>query len=137
VEVSRHYGLSQKEQAILLAKFPDENTVITNKQLADRAIEDDQLPSDAETVRRQLWTIYNKRFCPKENCEGFPEYNQPGSVTKDNGFLVWLKQRYLNWLPTLGSNIIVDAPSRAFSPLKRTLAISPEINFRAGFAAYR
>ena len=26
---------------------------------------------------------------------------------------------------------------RLSSPLKRTLAISPEINFRAGFAAYR
>jgi GTPase SAR1 family protein len=115
VEVSRHYGLSQKEQAILLAKFPDENTVITNKQLADRAIEDDQLPSDAETVRRQLWTIYNERFCPKENREYFPGYDQKGSSAKDGAFLVWLKQKYLNWLPTLGSNIIVDAPSHAFS----------------------
>jgi hypothetical protein len=26
---------------------------------------------------------------------------------------------------------------RLFSPLQRTLAISPEIDFRAGFAAYR
>jgi hypothetical protein len=26
---------------------------------------------------------------------------------------------------------------RLFSPLKRTLAISPEFKFRAGFAAYR
>jgi hypothetical protein len=115
VEVSRHYGLSQKEQAILLAKFPDENTVITNKQLADRAIEDDQLPSDADTVRRQLWTIYNERFCPKENRDYFPGYNQKGNSAKDGAFLVWLKQRYLNWLPTLGSNIIIDAPSCAFS----------------------
>jgi hypothetical protein len=112
MEVSRQYGLSQKEQAILLAKFPDEDTVRTNKQLADRAIEDDQLPSDAETVRRQLWTIYNERFCPKEKRDYFPGYNQKGNSAKDGAFLVWLKQKYLNWLPTRGSNIIVDAPSR-------------------------
>jgi hypothetical protein len=110
--------LSQKEQAILLAKFPDENTVITNKQLADHAIEDDQLPSDAETVRRQLWTIYNKRFCPKENCEGFPEYNQPGSVTKDNGFLAWLKQNYSEWLKTHSSDSVIydRSPASASNP---------------------
>ena len=114
VEVSRQYGLSQKEQAILLAKFPDEDTVRTNKQLADRAIEDDQLPCDAETVRRQLWTIYNERFCPKENREYFPDYNKKGNSAKDAAFLVWLKQKYLNWLPPLGSNIIIDAPSPAF-----------------------
>lgn len=95
-EVSRQYGLSQKEQAILLAKFPDEDTVRTNKQLADRALEDDQLPCDAETVRRQLWTIYNERFCPKENREYFPGYNQKGSSAKDADFLTWLKQKYLN-----------------------------------------
>jgi hypothetical protein len=96
VEVSRQYGLSQKEQAILLAKFPDEDTVRTNKQLADRAIEDDQLPCDAETVRRQLWTIYNERFCPKENREYFPGYNKKGNSAKDADFLTWLKQKYLN-----------------------------------------
>ncbi len=96
VEVSRQYGLSQKEQAILLAKFPDEDTVRTNTQLADRALEDDQLPSDAETVRRQLWTIYNERFSPKENREHFPGYNQKGSSAKDKDFLTWLKQKYLN-----------------------------------------
>jgi hypothetical protein len=107
--------LSQKEQAILLAKFPDEDTVRTNKQLADRAMEDNQLPIVEETVRKQMWTIYNKRFCPKENCEGFPEYNQPGSAAKDNAFLVWLKQKYLNWLPTLTS-LPSDPPP---PPLKR------------------
>jgi hypothetical protein len=118
VEVSRQYGLSQKEQAILLAKFPDENTVRTNKQLADRALEDDQLPSDPETVRRQMWTIYNKRFCPKENCEGFPEYNQPGSVTKDNGFLAWLKQKYSEWLKTQSSDSVIydRSPASASNP---------------------
>jgi len=115
VEVSRQYGLSQKEQAILLAKFPDENTVRTNKQLADRALEDDQLPSDPETVRRQMWTIYNDRFRPKENCEGFPDYDKKGNSAKDTAFQAWLKQKYLNWLPTIGSNIIIDAPNRTFS----------------------
>jgi hypothetical protein len=114
MEVSHQYGLSPKEQAIVLAKFPDEDTVRTNKQLADRAIEDDQLPSDAETVRRQLWTIYNKRFRPKENCEGFPDYDKKGNSAKDTAFQAWLKQKYLNWLPTIGSNIIIDAPSRTF-----------------------
>jgi hypothetical protein len=115
VEVSRQYGLSPKEQAILLAKFPDEDSVKTNKQIANRALEDDQLPSDPETVRRQMWTIYNDRFCPKENCEGFPDYDKKGNSAKDSACLAWLKQKYLNWLPTLGSNIIIDAASRAFS----------------------
>ncbi len=115
VEVSRQYGLSQKEQAILLAKFPDEDTVRTNQQLADCAIEDDQLPSDAETVRRQLWTIYNKRFRPKENCEGFPDYDKKGNSAKDTAFQAWLKQKYLNWLPRLTS-LPSDPPP---PPLKR------------------
>lgn len=114
VEVSRQYGLSQKEQAILLAKFPDEDTVRTNKQLADRALEDDQLPIVEETVRKQMWTIYNKRFCPKENCEGFPEYKQPGSAAKDNAFLAWLKQKYLNGSKTQNSDSVIYDRSPGF-----------------------
>ena len=103
IEIRRPYGLSDKEEAILLAKFPDENTVRTNNQVAELARENDQLPNDAETVRRQMWTIFNERFRPTENREGFPGYDQKGSPTKDGEFLAWLKQKYQEWSKTQAS----------------------------------
>ena len=96
-EVFREYDLSKKEQAIMLAKFPDEETVKVNRQVADRAFEDDRLPADPETIRRQLWTIYNERFSPKENREHFPDYDRKGSSAKDKLFQAWLKEKYLKW----------------------------------------
>lgn len=38
----QQYGLTKTEQAILLSKFPNEETVRTNKQVADKAIDDDE-----------------------------------------------------------------------------------------------
>lgn len=96
-EVFREYDLSKKEQAIVLAKFPDEETVRINRQVAEQALEDDRIPADPETIRRQLWTIYNERFAPKENREHFPGYDRKGSNAKDKLFQAWLKQKYLHW----------------------------------------
>ncbi|MGG6265619.1 hypothetical protein ACQ4M3_37605 [Leptolyngbya sp. AN03gr2] len=96
-EVCRKYNLSKKEQAILLAKFPNEETVRSDQQIAQQAIDDDQLPIDAETVRRQLWTIYHDRFSPKANDDYFPDYDQKGRRAKDLQFQTWLKQRYSSW----------------------------------------
>ncbi|WP_427159220.1 AAA family ATPase [Aliinostoc sp. HNIBRCY26] len=93
IVIFRQHGLSPKEQAILLAKFPDENTVNDNNQVAEQSLSNDQLPSDAETVRRQMWNIYNKRFAPQLDREGFPDYNQR-SKDKDAKFLAWLKNKY-------------------------------------------
>jgi Flp pilus assembly protein TadD len=99
----QQYGLTKTEQAILLSKFPNEETVRTNKQVADKAIDDDELPPNPETVRKHMWTIYNERFCPKEGKEGFPSYNDR-SRNKDKEFLTWLKQQYLQWLQTSNSD---------------------------------
>jgi hypothetical protein len=99
LKIVSDYGLSRTERAILLAKFPDENTAKTNKEVADGAIaeENSDIPIDPENVRRQMWTIYNERFCPKENQEGFSGYNDRSSQKKDAEFLDWLKPKYLNW----------------------------------------
>ncbi|WP_341525211.1 NB-ARC domain-containing protein [Nostoc sp. UHCC 0302] len=114
------YGLTKTEQAIFLSKFPSQETVKTNKQVADQAIENDELPSNRETVRKHMWTIYNERFCPKDGKEGFPGYKQR-SQTRDQKFLAWLKQRYLQWLETSNSN----APLQSASEANHLIQVSP------------
>ena len=114
------YGLTKTEQAILLSKFPSQETVITNKQVAKQAIEDDELPPNPETVRKHMWTIYNKRFCPKDGKEGFPGYKHT-SQTRDQEFLAWLKQRYLQWLQTYNS----DTPLQSASEANHLIQVSP------------
>ncbi|MBD2339395.1 ATP-binding protein [Calothrix sp. FACHB-156] len=104
MEVCRKYGLSQKEEAIILAKFPDENTVNDNNQVAEQSLENPELPISAETVRRQMWTIYNERFSPQQDREGFPDYSLK-SRDKDSRFLAWLQPKYLAWLRTQNSYI--------------------------------
>lgn len=93
------YGLSPTETAILLAKFPDENTFKSNREVADGGIteENSDIPIDPENVRRQMWTIYNERFCPKENGEGFLGCNDRSSPVKDAAFRDWLKPQYEKW----------------------------------------
>ena len=116
LKIVTDYGLSRTETAILLAKFPDENRVKSNKEVADGAIPEEinDIPSDPENVR-QMWTIYNERFCPKENREGFLGYKDRSSQKKDNEFLDWLKPQYLNWRSSQRS---------AFSTGDRTPVIS-------------
>ncbi|MBE9001168.1 tetratricopeptide repeat protein [Nostoc sp. LEGE 12447] len=106
------YGLTKTEQAILLSKFPSQETVRTNKQVAKQAIEDDELPPNPETVRKHMWTIYNERFCPKDGKEGFPGYKQR-SQNKDQQFLAWLKQQYLQWLQTSNFDTPLESASEA------------------------
>lgn len=116
------YGLTKTEQAIFLSKFPSQETVKTNKQVADRAIKDDELPSNPETVRKHMWTIYNERFCPKDGKEGFPGYKQK-SRNKDREFLAWLKQRYLQWLETSNS----DTPLQLASEANHLIQVTPAV----------
>jgi hypothetical protein len=117
LKIVTDYGLSRTETAILLAKFPDENTVKSNKEVADGAIaeENNDIPIDPENVRRQMWTIYNERFCPKENQEGFSGYNDRSSQKKDAEFLDWLKPQYLNWLSSQRSAFSTGEPTPAIS----------------------
>jgi len=98
LEIVTVYGLSRTHKAILLAKFPDENTVKSNKEVAEEAFaeENSNIPSNPETVQRQMYTIY-KLFCPKENGEGFLGCNDRSSSEKDAAFLAWLKPQYENW----------------------------------------
>jgi AAA domain len=119
MEVYRKYGLSQKEQAILLAKFPDENTVNDNNQVAEQALKNPQLPFAADTVRKQMWNIYNKRFSHQEDREGFPDYNQ-SDRNKDKKFLAWLQPKYLAWLKNQNSYLsppVTVSTDNPFVPL--------------------
>ncbi|MCY7382545.1 MAG: AAA family ATPase [Microcoleus sp. CAN_BIN18] len=117
LKIITDYDLSRTETAIFLAKFPNENTVKTNKEVADaaEAEENSDIPSDPENVRRQMWTIYNERFCLKENQESFLGCHSQKSRDKDAAVLNCLKPQYLNWLSSQRS---------AFSTDDRTPAIS-------------
>lgn len=115
MEVCRKRGLTPKEQAILLAKFPDENTVNDNNQVADQSLNNPELPISAETVRRQMWTIYNQRFSPQPDREEFPDYNQR-IRDKDAKFIAWLKPKYLEWLRTQNYNIASPVPASTDNP---------------------
>jgi len=109
LKIVTDYGLSRTETAILLAKFPDENTVKSNKEVAEGAIaeENSDILIDPENIRRQMWTIYNKRFCPQENREGFSGCNDRSSSVKDTAFLDWLKPKYLKWLSSQRSVVSI------------------------------
>jgi hypothetical protein len=117
LEIFEVYGLSPKERAIFLAKFPDENTFKSNKEVAEVAIAEKNydIPSNPETVERQMRNIYNKRYYPKDNLEGFLGNKYMRSEEKDAAFLAWLKSKYLNWRSSQRS---------AFSTGDRTPAIS-------------
>lgn len=111
------YGLSPKERAIFLAKFPDENTFKSNKEVAEvaSAEKNSDIPINPETVERQMRNIYNKHYYPKDNLEGFLGNKYMRSEEKDAAFLAWLKSKYLDWLSSRRS---------AFSTGDRTPAIS-------------
>ena len=117
LEIFEVYGLSPKERAIFLAKFPEENTFKSNKEVAEVAIAEKNydIPSNPETVERQMRNIYNKRYYPKDNLEGFLGNKYRRSEEKDAAFLAWLKPKYLDWLSNQRS---------AFSTGDRTPAIS-------------
>jgi len=137
LEILVKYELSPKEQTIFMAKFPDENRVKTNNEVADLAIENDSLPMDAETVRKQMWNIYHKRFCPLENRVGFPNYNIRGNTAKDEEFLAWLKGQYDHWFKKqiiAGPDVVVDEEPfliNPFTPLTGKLD-NPQLFFNRG-----
>jgi hypothetical protein len=117
LEIVTVYGLSPKETAILLVKFPDKNTVKSNKEVAEEALaeENNDIPINPETVQKQMWRIYNERFCPKGKREGFSGYNDRGSEEKDAAFLDWLKQEYSKWRSSQRSAFSTGDPTPAIS----------------------
>lgn len=117
LEIVTVYGLSPKETEILLAKFPDENTFKSNEEMAEGALKDinSDIPSNLETVERQIRKIYNERFCPKENREGFLGHKYMRSEEKDTAVLNWLKPKYLNWRSSEGSAFITGDRTPAIS----------------------
>jgi hypothetical protein len=121
VEVAPLYDVSPTEKEILVTKFPDENTIITNQEVADLSIQNDKLPCSTETVDKHLRNIYVKLGNPtKQNCEGFPGYNTKRGQARDPELLVWLKPKYLDWLKSQGSGMIRSdrpADSNPFIPL--------------------
>ncbi|MBD2167894.1 ATP-binding protein [Calothrix membranacea FACHB-236] len=115
MQVCRKYGLSQKEEAIILAKFPDENTVNDNNQVAEQLSKSLPEPISDETIRRQMWTIYNKRLAPQQDREGFPDYSLK-TRDKDAKLLAWLQPKYLAWLRTQNSYIAPSVNNFADNP---------------------
>lgn len=95
-------GLSPTEQAIILAKFPDEETIRTNDEVADRSVEDNQLPFNPATVEKHLRTIYNKRFS-SDNCKDAPDFKGKRGQARDPIFQAWLKRKYREGVTTQGS----------------------------------
>ncbi|MEG4499298.1 AAA family ATPase [Microcoleus sp. F10-C6] len=117
VKIVTVYDLSRTETAILLAKFPDENTVKSNTEVADGGIaeENSDIPIDPENVRRQMWTIYNKRFCLKENQESFLGCHSQKGRDKDAAVLNCLKSQYSSWRSSQRSAFTKDDCTPAIS----------------------
>ncbi|MEG4489399.1 ATP-binding protein [Microcoleus sp. D2_18a_B4] len=111
------YDLSRKERAIFLAKFLDENTFKSNKEVAEvaSAEKNSDIPINPETVERQMRKIYNKHYYPKDNLEGFLGNKYMRSEEKDAAFLAWLKLKYLDWLSSRRSTFSTDDPTPAIS----------------------
>lgn len=126
MRVCRLYEVSQKEEAIFLAKFPDENTVRTNAQVAARSTENDRLPWNTETIDKHLRTIYEKLIKPKKpNCEAFPNHSQKRGQARDPELQAWLKQKYLEEMKPQGS----QPPSRSASVIDGGSSAIPDNPF--------
>lgn len=89
-QVCPPYDLSLKEQQVLLAKFPNEETFISNKDVAKLSIKNDKLPWSSDTVDKHMRTIYNKLG------QAFPGRELCGQK-RDPAFLAWIKPKYLEW----------------------------------------
>lgn len=94
-------GLSKREEEILLAKFPDEETIRTNEEVADYLTDDNKI-CDPENIATQMRTIYNKRFCA-EKCKDPPDFQGEIGQKRDPLFQAWLKRKYREGVTTQGS----------------------------------
>ena len=108
VQISRPYDLSSTEEAVFLAKFPDEKKTRSNKDVADLSIQDSKLPYNIETVKRHMSEIYKKLGCPQNKFEAFPGYEQKRGEKRDPELLAWLKPKYLDWLKSQPPTTIIN-----------------------------
>jgi hypothetical protein len=115
-------GLSKREGEILLAKFPDEETIRTNKQVADY-LTGDKICTP-ENVEVQMRTIYNECFSP-ENCKDPPDFQGEIGQKRDPFFQAWLKRKYQEYSP-------VTRRSESDS-LSATPAIAAALDWRRRF----
>lgn len=133
-------GLSKREEEILLAKFPDEETIRNNEEVADYLTDDNKI-CDPENIATQMRTIYNKRLCA-QNCIDPPDFQSEIGQKRDPLFQAWLKQKYQEWLPQQNSEAsaadtqeppISDYP--ALEDIQRTIqtiveALEPNVRAR-------
>jgi hypothetical protein len=117
-------GLSKREEEILLAKFPDEETIRTNKQVADYLT--GNKICTPENIEVQMRTIYNERFSP-ENCKDPPDFQDEIGQKRDPFFQAWLKLKYQEYS-------LVTRRSASDS-LSATPAIASEPGWRSRFQA--
>lgn len=115
-------GLSKREGEILLTKFPDEETIRTNKEVADY-LTDDKICTP-ENVEVQMRTIYNKCFSP-ENCKDPPDFQGEIGQKRDPFFQTWLKRKYQEYLPVTRRS--------ASDSLSATPAIAAAMDWRRRF----
>ena len=120
------YGLSTKEQNVFLAKFPNEEKFITNNDVAELSLENNQLPYNTETVDKHMRTIYGKLGSPEKG-EPFPGCKLWGQ-DRDPAFLYWIKPKYLEWKK---NRIEPPLPPQSFNPfIPRNGAIdNPQLFF--------
>ncbi|AFZ19611.1 hypothetical protein Mic7113_3900 [Allocoleopsis franciscana PCC 7113] len=112
-------GLSKREGEILLAKFPDEETIRTNKPVADY-LTGDKICTP-ENVEVQMRTIYNECFSPK-NCKDPPDFQGEIGQKRDPCFQAWLKRKYQEYLPVTRcseSDSLSATPASASQPVWR------------------
>lgn len=112
-------GLSKREEEILLAKFPNEETLRTNKEVADYLTDDNKI-CNTENVEVQMRTIYNERFCA-ENCKDPPDFQGEIGQKRDPLFQAWLKRKYREGVTTQGTedSAIGATPAIASQPVWR------------------
>ncbi len=95
-QVCRTYGLSSTEEKVLLAKFPNEESSITNNDVAELFSQNKPEPYHTETVDRHTRKIYEKLGYPEnKNAEAFPVEKR--GQARDPEFLAWIKPKYLEW----------------------------------------
>lgn len=95
-QVCTVYCLSPKEQGILLAKFPNEESSITNNDVAELFSQNKPEPYHTDTVDRHTRKIYEKLGYPEnKNAEAFPVEKR--GQARDPEFLAWIKPKYLKW----------------------------------------
>lgn len=95
-QVCRAYGLSGTEEKVLLAKFPNEESSITNNDVAELFSQNKPKPYHTDTVDRHTRKIYEKFGYPEKG-EAFPGYNENRGQDRDPVFLKWIKPKYLEW----------------------------------------